>query len=83
MFRNIHRLHWANVNAYIDAAECFAKNGEPKECSKLLKELIRSLEEKMNSDDLTRVGRLFRSVGEHDSALLSFQLARKHYRQGN
>ena len=83
MFRNIHRLHWANVNAYIDAAECFAKTGEPEECSKLLKELIKSLEEKMSSDDLIRTGRLFRTAGDRESALLAFQLARKHYRHGN
>ena len=82
MFRNIHRLHWANVNAYIDAAECFLMTGESGECVKLLKELIITLEDKMSCDDLIRAGRLFRRAGDRSSALSAFKLARKRYREG-
>lgn len=82
MFRNIHRLRWANVEAYIDAAECFARTGEPDECVKLLKELLNTLQDKMSSDELTRAGRLFRRAGDRSSALSAFRLAQKRYRSG-
>lgn len=82
MFRNIHRLKWANVNAYIDAAECFLRTNQPSECAKLLTELISILEDKMTVDDFIRAGRLFRSSGDRKSALSAFKLAQKRYRQG-
>ena len=82
MFRNIHRLKWAKVNAYIDAAECFLRTNQPSECAKLLTELISILEDKMTVDDFIRAGRLFRSSGDRQSALSAFKLAKKRYREG-
>ena len=81
-FKNIHDLRWADVGAYLDAAECFLRTGEPGECLKLLRELRATLDEKMGTDDLARAGRLFREAGDRGAAFDAFRAARQRYREG-
>lgn len=82
VFKHIHDFHWANVEAYMDAAECFLRTSEPKECLKLLKELIGTLGNKMDSSTFTRAGRLFREAGDREAALSAFKAARERFRHG-
>ena len=81
-FKNIHDFRWADVNAYMDAAECFLKTGQAEECSKLLREVRGTLNDKMGSDALIRTGRLFREAGDRSAALSAFREARERYRKG-
>jgi tetratricopeptide (TPR) repeat protein len=82
VFKQIHDLKWANVGAYLDASECFLRNGEAEESLKLLRELMKTLGDNMGSAELTRAGGLFRKAGDKPSALSAFKLARERYRQG-
>lgn len=83
VFRNIHDFRWSDVSAYLDASECFLRTGKNDDCTKLLKELIATLEDKMSSIDFRRSGNLFRQAGDRESARDSFQRARKRYHDEN
>jgi hypothetical protein len=82
VFKHIHDHRWANIGAYLDASECFLKNGEPGESRKLLSELVAVLGEIMTSDDFARAGRLFRESGDRASALSAFKAARERFHEG-
>jgi tetratricopeptide (TPR) repeat protein len=79
IFKHIHDLRWADIGAYLDAAECFLKVEEEKEGLALLQELFSSLKDKMSTEELTRTGRLFRAGGDRSSALLVFKAARERF----
>jgi tetratricopeptide (TPR) repeat protein len=79
IFKHIHDLRWADIGAYLDAAECFLKVDEKGESLKLLQELFSSLKDNMNTEELSRTGRLFRAVGDRSAALLSFKTARERF----
>jgi len=81
VFKHIHDFRWANIGAYMDAAECFLRTGESEDCRKLLRELVDTLGEKMSSDELARGGRLFREAGDREGALLAFKMARERLRK--
>lgn len=81
LFKNIHDLRWMDISAYLDAAECFLRTGEPKECLKLLKELRAALDAEMNSEELARSGRLCREAGDRNAALSAFRQARKRFHE--
>lgn len=81
MFRNIHDLHWADVNAYLDASECFLRTGAEDDCSKLLRELKDALGDKMSSANFERAGELFMECRADDDAAESFRMARMRYRE--
>lgn len=81
LFQNLHDLKYMNIEAYLDAAECFVKTGAPKECIKLIKELRAALENNMTSDDLSRLGSLCLDAGDKDGALDAFNLARVRFRE--
>ena len=83
VFRNIHDFKWSDVGAYLDASECFLRTGKNDDCTKLLKELIATLENKMSSTDFRRSGNLFRQAGDREAAKDSFQRARKRYHDEN
>ena len=82
MFKHLHDHKWANIGAYLDASECFLRNGEPGECRKLLAELTATLGEDMTTDDFVRTGRLFREAGDRASALAAFETARTLFHEG-
>jgi tetratricopeptide (TPR) repeat protein len=79
IFKHIHDLKWADIGAYLDAAECFLKVGEKEESLKLLRELFSLLMEKMSMDELVRTGRLFRAAGDRPAALRVFKTARDRF----
>jgi len=83
LFKNIHDLRWADIDAYLDAAECFLRTEKSKDCLKLLHELQTTLERNMNSDELMRTGKLFREAGDKQSATLAFKAARVRYHEEN
>jgi tetratricopeptide (TPR) repeat protein len=82
MFKNLHDLRWADIGAYLDAAECFLRTGESEECRKLLRELMLTLGGGMGSDDFARAGDLFQETGDRDAALSAFRKARERFREG-
>ncbi|MDR2180481.1 MAG: tetratricopeptide repeat protein [Synergistaceae bacterium] len=82
VFKHLHDFRWANVGAYLDAAECFLRTGTPEECLKLLKEVMEILGESMSPDAFARTGRLFREAGDREAALSAFRMARERLRQG-
>ena len=77
VFRNIHEFRWSDVDAYLDASECFLRTAQPKECMKLLRELRAELDAKMSSRQLHRAGKLFREAGDKQSAAQALRDARK------
>ena len=77
VFRNIHEFRWSDVDAYLDASECFLRTAQPKECVKLLRELRAELDAKMSSRQLHRAGKLFREAGDKQSAAQALRDARK------
>jgi tetratricopeptide (TPR) repeat protein len=81
VFKKIHDLKWADTGAYLDAAECFLRSGEPGESKKLLAELVETLGDDMSSDELARAGDLFRESGDKKSAEKAYVLALERYRQ--
>jgi tetratricopeptide (TPR) repeat protein len=81
-FKQIHDLKWANVGAYLDAAECFLKNGEAQESVKLLRELLKELGGDMGTEELKHAGSLFREAGDKQSAFEAYVLARERYHEG-
>ena len=87
VFRNIHDFRWSDVDAYLDASECFLRTGQPQECIKLLRELRAELDAKMTSRNLQRAGKLFREAGDKKAAAESLRAARKRLheeqRKGN
>lgn len=87
VFRNIHDFRWSDVDAYLDASECFLRTGQPDECVKLLRELRAELGSKMSSRNLQRAGKLFRECGDKHAAAESLREARKRLheeqRKGN
>ena len=87
VFRNIHDFRWSDVDAYLDASECFLRTGQPQECVKLLRELRAELDAKMTSRNLQRAGKLFRESGDKKAAAESLRAARKRLheeqRKGN
>ena len=83
VFKNIHDFKWSDVNAYLDASECFLRTGANEDCIRLLKELILTLNEKMTSENLRRSGTLFREAGDKESAKDSFVRARRRFHDEN
>lgn len=83
LFKNIHDLKWMDISAYLDAAECFLKIGEPKECLTLVKEIRAELGREMSSLELARAGRLCRGAGDKKAALDSFNHARVRLHEEN
>lgn len=83
LFKNIHDIHWMDVSAYLDAAECFLKIGESKECLTLVKEIRTALNDKMSSKELARAGRLCRTAGDRQAALDAFNQARVRLHEEN
>ena len=83
VFKNIHDFKWADVNAYLDASECFLRTGYSDDCKKLLTELILTLGEKMTSKNFQRAGKLFREAGDKDAAKNAFISARKKFHEEN
>ena len=87
VFRNIHEFRWSDVDAYLDASECFLRSGQPEECVKLLRELRAELDGRMSSLHLQRMGRLYREAGDKSSAAEALRSARKRLheeqRKGN
>jgi tetratricopeptide (TPR) repeat protein len=79
IFKHIHDLRWADIGAYLDAAECFLKVGEKGEGLRLLQELFSSLKDEMNTEELSRTGRLFRAAGDRSAALRVFKTARERF----
>ena len=59
VFHKIHYLDWANVGAYLDAAECFLKGKKSGDAVLLLQELLKTLEAKMTPEEMARAGRLY------------------------
>ena len=81
LFKNLHDLKFMNISAYLDAAECFLKTGEPNECLKLINELRAELEDAMSSRELERAGVLCREAGDRDAALSAFNKARVRFHE--
>ena len=81
LFKNIHDLKWMDISAYLDAAECFLRMGEPGECLTLVKELRAALDKDMSSEELSRAGRLCREAGDRKAALSAFQRARVRFHE--
>lgn len=82
VFKHIHDFRWANVGAYLDAAECFLRTEESGETLKLLKEVTETLGSDMDSDAFERAGVLFLEAGDREVALSAFRMARERFRQG-
>ncbi len=81
LFKNLHDLKFMNISAYLDAAECFLRTGEPNECLKLINELRVELEDDMSSRELERAGVLCREAGDRDAALSAFNKARVRFHE--
>lgn len=73
LFVNLRVLRYENLNAYIDAAECFLRTGQPQDCVKLLREIHREYDEKITSANFYRMGKLSQSSGDKVEALKFFR----------
>jgi len=75
VFHKIHYLEWANVGAYLDAAECFLKGKKNGDAVLLLQELLRTLEAKMTPGEMARAGRLLFRGGNTEEGFAALERA--------
>ena len=68
VYRELHSLRWARPVAYLDAAECFLRTGDPKSAVRLVQESATELEDLMDSALLERAGDIAFESGEEASA---------------
>ena len=75
VFHKIHYLEWANVGAYLDAAECFLRAKKNGDAVLLLQELLRTLEAKMTPGEMARAGRLLFRGGSTEEGFAALERA--------
>lgn len=75
VFHKIHYLEWANVGAYLDAAECFLRVKKNGDAVLLLQELLRTLEAKMTPGEMARAGRLLFRGGSTEEGFAALERA--------
>jgi tetratricopeptide (TPR) repeat protein len=81
VYRELHSLRWAKPVAYLDAAECFLRMGDPKSAVRLVQESATELEDLMDSALLERAGDIAFESGEEASAERLYRQAGKKLQQ--
>lgn len=75
IFHKIHYLDWANVEAYLDAAECFLKVEKGEDAALLVQELLKTLDPKMTVAETARAARLLFRSGRKDEGFAVLEKA--------
>lgn len=75
VFHKIHYLEWANVGAYLDAAECFLRVKKNEDAVLLAQELLKTLEAKMSPGEMARAGRILFRGGRTDEGFAVLEKA--------
>ena len=68
-----------NPDAWLDAAECFLRLGEPREGVLLLENTLQSMEPLFSIDQLLRGGDLFGEAGQAELQQAMYQKARQRF----
>lgn len=80
LFKEIHDLKWTNIEAYLDAAECFDRTGDPAGAAKLLGEVWETLGPGMKPQEAERMGDHLLRFGVRGPAREAFEAALHGYR---
>lgn len=75
VFHKIHYLDWANVKAYLDAAECFLRVDRNDDGVRLARELLKRLETEMTAAEMARAGRLLFRGGSTNEGFAALEKA--------
>ena len=74
-FHQIHYMAWANVNAYLGAAECFLQMEKPDDAASLASDLVRAMSGKMKHEDLAKAARILYRSGRKDEGFETMERA--------
>lgn len=80
MLREMHRFQWMNPDAYLDAAECFIRLGNPGDGRVMLERTIAAMGDAFSVDQLERAGELFGEAGDEASMQKLYEKALKLFR---
>ncbi len=75
----MRRFQWMNPHAWLDAAECFFRLGEPEEGVMLLEKTFQTMESLFSIDQLLRGGDLFGEAGKKELQQAMYQKARERF----
>ena len=66
VFHQIHYMEWANVRAYLGAAECFFKMKQFEDAASLASEMVQVLSSDMKPDDMAGAARILYHTGRKE-----------------
>ncbi|MDR2180769.1 MAG: hypothetical protein LBP21_10705 [Synergistaceae bacterium] len=81
VYRELHDLRWARPAAYLDAAECLLRTGDPKSAACLAAETAAELDDVMDHRMLRRAGDILLDAGEAVTAERLYRRAVEKLRQ--
>jgi tetratricopeptide (TPR) repeat protein len=81
IYQELHSLRWARPAAYLDAAECYSRTGDPESAARLAKETATELDDAMNHALLRRAGDILLDAGEEAPAERFYRRAIEKLRQ--
>ena len=74
-FHQIHYMAWANVKAYLGAAECFLQMEKPDDAGSLASDLVRAMSGDMKPDELAEAARILYRSGRKDEGFTAMERA--------
>jgi tetratricopeptide (TPR) repeat protein len=81
VYQELHSLRWARPVAYLEAAECFLRTGDPESAARLVTETAAELDDVMDHALLRRGGDILLDAGEEVSAERFYRQAVEKLRQ--
>ena len=75
ILKELHDLKWANVEAYILAADAFLKIGSLEDALKIAQETLHLLQKDLNAELAEHLGDIFLALGDNQDAKICFELA--------
>jgi hypothetical protein len=79
-YMELRSLEWAKPAAYLEAAECFAKNGQKTDAAKLVAETLKELDGGMDSRSLEYAGDILLELGDDGGAEKAYRAAAEKMR---
>lgn len=75
ILKELHDLHFADINAYLLASEAFFKTGQTVDALKIANEVMTEFSDKMNNEQAENLGDIFMDLKQDKEAQKAYEIA--------